>query len=536
MKNKYFLIIFLTCFPLILKALPFESRNISVSGPSPYLKPTVERIYKLGGNVVDIAVASAFTLTVVTPFYVSLGAGGFLLADLGEKNILALDFRETAPKELRPDYYKDKSSLQGGTAVGVPGFTAGMWSFHKKYGKLPWRLLFKEAIRLAEKGHIIHTEWASITKKVQILSYGMDMFFNQGKPYKVGETFKQKKVAKALKIIRDKNIKGFYKGKIAKSIVQQVKISGGSMTLDDLKNYQVRWLEPIKKDFMGYTVYSMPPPSSGGLVLSSALDLIAKKNLQDKKPLSSMELHLLSEIMSRSFRIRTLIADPDFHSVPEDKILSKDYLKKMARSISIKKTKNLEPLKETTHLVVMNNKGHTVSMTLTLNLNYGSKVVDSKYGIVLNNQMDDFTTKINQPNAFGLIQGEGNKVEGGKRPLSSMSPTIVKKNDQTILALGASGGPKIISAVLQTLYRTLVNKLNIDQAIQFPRIHHQFLPRKTYLEKNRFSPDLLKILSKKNHNIEEVKHLGKVYGIHKGEDEILRSAFDSRGDGAAWGM
>ena len=516
-----------------LRALPFESQNISISGPSVHIKSAVKRVYKSKGNVVDMAVAAALVLSVVTPFYVSLGAGGFALVDMGD-SVTALDFREMAPKSFHPDYYKDKSSVRGGSAVGVPGFTAGLWNLHQKYGKLAWRLLFKEAIELAEKGHPVGTEWARITKEMSILEYGMAQFFKRGDPYQAGDLFKQKKLAKALKLVRNKNVKGFYTGKVAQDVVDSVNNYGGSMTLEDLKNYKVRWLKPIEKDFMHYTVYSMPPPSSGGIVIASALDLIHQKQLSKQKLLSVNEIHLLSEIMSRAFRARSLIADPDFYSVPFDQILSVEYLKKMNDSISIKKAANLDPLKETTHFVVMDKEGRTVTMTLTLNLRYGSKVVTPKYGIVLNNQMDDFTTKPNQPNSFGLIQGQSNKVEPGKRPLSSTSPTIVKDGNKTILALGGSGGPRIISGVLQVLYRSLVNGLDIDQAIQFPRVHHQFLPRKTYVEKNRFSPDVLLMLSKRKHQIEETGHIGKIYGVQR--DKILSSAFDHRGDGTAWGF
>lgn len=530
LKNLLFIFLII---PFVVKALPFESQNISISGPSIHMKDAVERVYKSKGNIVDMAVASALTLAVVTPFYVSLGAGGFALVDMGE-SIEALDFREMAPSAFHSDYYKDKSSVEGGSAVGVPGFIAGLWSLHKKYGKLSWRLLFKEAIELAEKGHFVGTEWAQITKDISVLDYGMTQFFKGGDAYKSGDVFKQKKLAKALKLVRDKNIKGFYQGKVAQDVVSTVNSYGGSISLEDLKNYKVRWLKPIEKDFMHYTVYSMPPPSSGGIVLAGALDLIHQRKLSKQKLLSVDEIHLLSEIMSRAFRSRSLIADPDFYGVPFDQILSVQYLKKMSDSISVKKVKNLEPLKETTHFVIMDKEGKTVTMTLTLNLRYGSKVVTPNYGIVLNNQMDDFTTKLNQPNSFGLVQGQGNKVEPGKRPLSSMSPTLIKDGNRTIMALGGSGGPRIISGVLQVLYRSLINNLNIDQAIQFPRIHHQFLPRKTYVEKNRFSPDVLQILSKRKHQIEEAKSVGKIYGVRRGD--ILSSAFDHRGDGVAWGF
>ena len=535
--KKIIIIFLLLLIPLFLYSLPFESRHLSIVGPSPYLQQVAQRLYKKGGNVVDVAVASALTLAVVSPFYVSLGAGGFALLDMG-KSVEALDFREVAPQAMYPSYYEegDRSSVKGGTAVGVPGFVAGMWNLHQKYGKLPWKSLFKEAILLAQDGHIVGTEWAQITRKISDLNYGMSQFLNKEKPYQVGEVIQQKNLSRALKKIKKYNVNGFYKGKVAQDVIDTVARYGGALTLEDLENYKVRWLQPIKKDFMGYTVYSMPPPSSGGIIIASALSLIEKTQLKKHKLMSYNELHLLAEIMSRAFRVRTLIADPQFHKVPVDELLSDPYLKKIKKSISLKKSYELDPLKETTHLIVMDKEGHTVSMTLTLNLEYGSKVVTSQYGIVLNNQLDDFTTRMNQPNAFGLIQGQGNKVEAGKRPLSSTSPTIVKKKDQTVLALGGSGGPRIITGVLQVLYRTLVNGLNIDQAVQFPRIHHQFLPRKTFLEKNRFSPELIKALVLKKHKIEEKSHVGKVYGIQKGEDQILRGAFDSRGDGIAFGL
>ena len=525
--------LFLIGVSFFAHSLPFESQQFAVTGPAAGLKKTSKRIYKKGGNVVDMAVAGALLLSVAVPYYVSLGAGGFALVDMGE-GVEALDFREKAGEALHENYYQDKSSVLGGSAVGVPGFVAGLWSLHQKYGKLKWKTLFKPAIGYAKRGYRVGAEWSRITKSIKNLDYGMKFFFKKdGSPYLPGEKFRYKKLVRALKAVQRKNIKGFYAGSVAQDIVTAVRSYGGAMTLEDLKNYQVRWLKPTHTRFMGHEVYSMPPPSSGGIVLSAALNLIEKKNLKSYPSLSVNELHLLSEIMSRAFRGRSLLADSDFHKNPD--LLSPSYLREAARSISLKRTKHLDPLKETTHLVVMDKEGRTVTMTLTLNLNYGSKVVTPRYGIVLNNQMDDFTTKMNQPNSFGLIQGKGNRVQPGKRPLSSMSPTLVKKDGKTIMALGGSGGSRIISGVLQVLYRSLVQDLNIDQAVQYPRIHHQFLPRKTFVEQNRFSPDVLKLLKKRKHVIEPSRHLGKVYGIRK-RDNILRSAFDHRGDGIAWGF
>ena len=529
-------VVFLSTVVNSLLALPFESKNFSVTGPSPYLQQTVKKIYKKGGNVVDMAVAGAFTLSVTTPFYVSLGAGGFALVDMG-KGVQALDFREKAPQSVHAEYYTDKSSILGGSAVGVPGFVYGLWALHQKYGKIPWKELAEPAIFLAEKGYLVGGEWAQITKNITALDYGMEIFFKKDrKPYLPGEIIKQKKLAGALKKIRRNNIKAFYEGKTAQDIVSAVSKSGGSMTKEDLKNYRPRWLKPQQKNFMGHEVYVMPPPSSGSLVIFSALDLVLNKNLIQYPLLSVNELHLFSEIMSRSFRLRNLTGDPDFYKTSFEKLLSPDSIKKAGDSISIKRVENIEPIKETTHLAVMDRQGRAVTMTLTLNLQYGSKVVTPRYGIVLNNQMDDFTTITGKPNAFGLIQGRSNLVEPGKRPLSSMSPTLVRKNGNTVMVLGASGGPRIISGVLQTLYRVLAQRMDIDKAIQLPRVHHQFLPRVTYVEENRLSPDVLKMLSDKKHIIKEVKNLGKVYGIKREENSILKAAFDSRGDGIAWGM
>lgn len=539
MKNKKFikLIIFtITVFPIFANARSFQSSEFSISGPSIYIQKTANQIYKKGGNVVDIAVASALTLSVTTPYYVSLGAGGFALVDMGSA-VKALDFRETAPKKTHKNYFKDKSSTLGGSAVGVPGFIAGLWSLHQMYGRLKWKDLFKDALYYATNGYRVSGEWVDITSKIKETRYGMKQFRPQRyRHYKPGEKIKQPQLAKALKQIRSKNREGFYEGDVAEDIIQTVADYGGHITYQDLKNYKTRWLKPIKKKFNGYNFYIMPPPSSGGIVIASALELMSRNKLSQYKPLSLNEAHLFSEIMARAFRSRSLIADPDFHSIPYDKIMSDSYFNNLNSSISKDRVVDEKPLKETTHLVVMDKKGRTVSMTLTLNLEYGSKVVTSKYGIVLNNEMDDFTTHLNKPNSFGLIQGRGNRVEAGKRPLSSMSPTIVKKGSNVVLALGASGGPRIISSVLQVLYRTLVNGFDIDKAIQYPRLHHQFLPRKLFMEKDRWSPLLTSQLSKKGHRIQYVKSLAKVYGIYRSENQILKSSFDSRGDGIAWGL
>ena len=294
-------------------------------------------------------------------------------------------------------------------------------------------------------------------------------------------------MTKALKLLQKNKGKAFYGGSIGRDIVATVKKHKGLLTEEDLKKYRVRWLKPVSISFRGYKVHSMPLPSSGGVILSRALKLMEKQKLFKKKLYSLDELHLLAEIMARAFRPRFLMGDPDFTKLKERFWLLNQNIEDINKTIFLKKARHLPPLKEseeTTHISLMDAKGNAISMTITLNGYYGSHIVSEKYGIVLNNQMDDFTTLPGEANMFGLVQGKNNSVQGGKRPLSSMTPTIVEKNNTTVMALGGAGGPTIISGVLQTLYRYLINKMDLDQAILAPRLHHQFLPRNLLLKTN----------------------------------------------------
>ena len=327
-------------------------------------------------------------------------------------------------------------------------------------------------------------------------------------------------------------------------MVNSVAKTGGVLSLVDLKNYKVHWRKPLTTNFQGYKIYLMPPPSSGGVVIKSALALIDQLQLSKVEAFSVQELHLMGEILNRSFRGRALLGDPQFYKNPMEQLLSKDYLSKMKKSILKGKAQKLKPLTksfstkestETTHFSVLDINGNAMAMTLTVNGAYGSALVTDRYGIALNNEMDDFSTRPNEPNQFGLIQGAGNQVEGGKRPLSSMSPTLVEKNGEIVLSLGAPGGPKIISAVLQTLYRKLVTKLNVDQAIQAPRVHHQFQPHKLYLDKGLFTPETIKGLKKYGHSIDYTK-IGVSFAVGKTKDGFLEASHDSRSEGASGGF
>lgn len=539
----------LMLFHLNLFGVPTEGHQFQISAPSPYAVEVAQKIHKMGGNVVDIAVSVGLTLSVTSPYYAALGGGGFALVKMNDEVPMALDFREVAPLEAGPDFYTKKpkrSSQDGGSAIGVPGSPMGLYELHKKYGKLPWKTLFGRPIDLADNGFHLSGEWATKTsgQKDRFNDAGKKYFFKtEDKTYLPGELFKQPQLAKALKAYRNLGPKGFYQGSVAKDLVKTIQKAGGVISEEDLAKYKVRWLQPIKTTYKGYNVYLMPPPSSGGVVIAQALSMMEELKLSEKPYLSVDELHFLAEIESRSFRSRALLADPDFHENPISQLLNEKSIKKLAQGISKIKARPLKPIdeekylkesSETTHFTVMDAKGNAVSITTTLNGNYGSGIVSDRYGIALNNEMDDFTTHPGEPNMYGLIQGQSNKVEPGKRPLSSMSPTLVTKDDKTILALGAPGGPRIISGVLQVLYRVLGRQMDLDRAVQAPRLHHQFLPNVLYVDEQSFSPLVLNALKLRGHKIEE-GWMGKVYAVQKDKDGLLKAAFDHRGEGASGG-
>ncbi len=524
-------------------ALPFEGAKFVVSGPSPHSPIVAKSLFRQGGNVVDMAVAVALSLTVTHPYYVSLGSGGFALVKL-KSSIKALDFRETAPGKMSPDFFEKSrlSSRKGGASVGVPGFVAGLFELHKKYGRLSWSQVIQPAIVLAEKGFPVSGDWIRINEKSKGKwdSFGKKIFLKSGRSaYKPNEIFKQKKWAKALKLLKKTGRKAFYEGPLGQDVVLAVQQQKGVLTKKDLKQYRVRWLEPVSVSFRGYEVYSMPLPSSGGIILSRALKFIERQKVFKKPLYSEDEMHLLAEIMSRAFWPRSLMGDPDFSKIPTDGWLSDENLKTMNQGISLKKVRRLAPPKEpeeTTHISLIDSQGNAVAMTLTLNGFYGSGIVSPKYGIVLNNQMDDFTTLLGQPNMFGLFQGKSNSVQGGKRPLSSMTPVIVEKNKQTVMVIGGAGGPMIINGVLQSLYRHLVNKLDIEQAVQAPRLHHQFLPRDLFVEDKRFSPELLTGLKLRGHKIQFKNYIAQIFAVARTPEGRLQGAVENRREGSTGGL
>jgi gamma-glutamyltranspeptidase / glutathione hydrolase len=530
-------------------AIPAEGHKIMVAAPTQLVIPVGQKIAQKGGNVVDVAVAVELTLAVTSPYFASLGGGGFAMVRMNQEEPVAVDFRETAPILTHPQFYKDKpekSSIIGPLAVGIPGIPAGLWELHKKYGKLKWAQLFEDAIRLAENGFPISGDWVRDTEETKndFNASGKKYFFKNGQSYKPGEILRQPQLAKALKKLRDEGTKSFYGGDIGKDIVATLKKPGGVLAIQDLQNYKVRWLAPLKKDFMGHTVYMMPPPSSSGVLTTGILSLIEQTGMAQKAPASTEEAHLLAEIFKMVFRGRSLLGDPDFNKNPVAELTSEKYLKNLAKQINPRKPVQLKPLtdellgkesNETTNFTVMDAQGNTVVMTITLNGTYGSAMVSDKYGIALNNEMDDFTTVLDKPNMYGLMQGKANDVRAGKRPLSSMSPTIVTKNNKTVVGVGGAGGPRIITGVFQSWYRVVANGYNMDRAIQTPRVHHQFLPDKLFIDDYQFSYDTQKALEKMGHKT-ETSWTTKVNGIHLRGDGILEGAYDSRSEGGAGGI
>lgn len=538
---------FLFLFCLKAYSAPFEGREVGISGASPEAIATAKKIYKKGGNVVDAAVALSLSMGVTNPYFAALGGGGFALVKMNGK-VKALDFREVAPAAMNKDSFSEldkTSSLTGGLAVAVPGTPAGLYELHKTYGKLKWSDLFEDAIKLAEEGFQIHGDFYKRLKKNQdrLNQTGKALLLRKGKAIEPGRILKQPQLAKALKFIRHKGIKEFYQGRIARDLVSSVEKAGGKMSLDDLKSYKVKWREPITAKYESHDIHMMPLPSSGGVVIKTALHLMDQWKIKNYESFGVQELHLFGEIMARSYRSRALLADPDYFENPTEKLLGPKYLGRLTRSISAFNHKKLDPLKEenylpkesteTTHLSLLDKDGNSVALTITLNGTFGSGIFTDTYGINLNNEMDDFTTKLNRPNQGGLVQGSMNQVEAGKRPLSSMTPTIVEKDGKTRMVLGSPGGPRIISSVLQVIYRHIVSGFNIDEAIQAPRFHHQFIPNKYYYEKNKTFPKTIRELKKKGHNM-TASWAGRVYGVTLNEG-VIEAAFDSRLPGAADG-
>ncbi|PIT99354.1 MAG: gamma-glutamyltransferase [Bdellovibrionales bacterium CG10_big_fil_rev_8_21_14_0_10_45_34] len=536
-------------------ALPVSSQKIMISSGSKFANDLGLKVYDRGGNIADIAIAVELGLAISTPYNASIGGGGFAVFKIGEA-IGSIDFREVAPSKTHPSFFVEskKSSKTGGAAIAVPGIVDGLWKLHRRFGKLGWREIWSLAADEAERGFAVTTEWYEATQgafneldsatKKFVLGLNEISSKDPSLLSKPGTVIKQRDFSKTLRLISKKGRDGFYSGSIADDLVTSVEKAGGVITREDLKNYESRWLKPIMFSYHGHDIYSMPLPSSGGIVMAIAFGVL-QKVLASEAPmaLSAREFHLIAETLKQGFQFRPSLGDKEELNNISD-LLKEKSLNKMAQRIRKNSASKVEPnfnwtptpeSKETTHFSIIDSQGNTIAMTVTLNGRFGSGVTTAKSGIVLNNEMDDFTTIPNEPNMFGLIQGQRNEVSPGRRPLSSMTPTIVLKDNRPVLAVGASGGPRIISATFQTIYRYLFRKTNVDTAIQSIRVHHQILPNMLYIDADRTPHELLEALKSKGHNVEpswtaNVKAVG-----YDSETKVLTGAFDSRGEGAASG-
>ena len=476
-----------------------ESNNGMVSTQHFLATRVGEKILNKGGNAYDASIAIAFTLAVVLPRAGNIGGGGFMVMyDKETEKSYSIDYREKAPLLSTKDMYLNQDgsfndqmlSTFGYLSIGVPGTVAGLWDVHKKFGSLPWSVLLEDAIDLAEKGFEITPFLADI-----LFKYNEKLsFFNETKnifqasyPNFEGELLIQTDLAKTLKIISEKGRDGFYKGSVANKIAKAMKDNNGLITKLDLENYNPVWRKPLISQYRGNNVITMGPPSSGGLHIIQMLNILENYDLKEINHNSKEYINLLTEVMKYAYSDRSkYLGDPDFYDVPVEKITSKNYGKRIFNDIEIGQSKPVGEVKpgmyleteshETTHFSVADADGNIVSSTYTLNSTFGSGVVIKGTGIVMNNEMDDFSAAPGIPNQFNLLGAEANEIAPNKRPLSSMTPTIVMKNNELFFTTGSPGGSRIISAVLQSILNIIDFDMNLEETTKARRIHHQWFP------------------------------------------------------------
>ena len=477
-------------------------------------------VLRRGGNAVDAAVAVGYALAVVYPAAGNLGGGGFMTIELADGRRTFLDFRETAPKGATANMYLDKDgnvikgiSTKGHLAVGVPGSVSGMEYAREKYGTMKRADLLAPAIQLAEQGFaldqgdidLLHTS----TTDFQDDPASATIFLNNGQPFQVGDKLVQSELAKTLREISRSGTDGFYKGWVGNAIVASSQAGKGLLTQEDLDGYKTRELAPVECDYRGYHVISAPPPSSGGVIICEILNILEGYPLKELGYHSAQAVHVQIEAMRHAYVDRnSYLGDPDFVKNPLDRLLDKDYAARIRAVIDPNKAGVSSDIKpgvaphegsNTTHYSIADKDGNAVSVTYTLNDWFGAKVTAAKTGVLLNDEMDDFTAKVGVPNLYGLVQGEANAIAPGKRPLSSMSPTIVTKDGKTVMVVGTPGGSRIITAVLQTMINAIDYDMNAQEAVDMPRIHQQWLPDLTNVENFALSPDTRKILEGMGH-------------------------------------
>jgi gamma-glutamyltranspeptidase/glutathione hydrolase len=535
---------------------PLTTRGGIVAADHPDAAKVGARALAKGGNAADAAAATAFALGVLNPMSSGIGGGGFALVYVADENkVYVLDFREVAPGAVTPDHYKPDGELdtslssRGGLAVAVPGEVAGLEKLVERFGRKPFAHAVKPAERLARKG--FRVRWLLANSAAYWGKQKMkDPWFRKWlAPLSKGDRAKRPKLAKALSTIGKKGARGFYRGWVAKDIVAAVKKRGGVMTLDDLADYEVIEREPLWGEWRGMKLATMPLPSSGGLIVLAALGILEGTgyDLGDFGAGSSMYLHVVGEALEHAFADRArFLGDVGHTKVSMKDFLAPARLKKIAKRISrfgvldhddygdasLGKSAVVVDDAGTSHLCVVDADGNAVALTTTVNLSFGAKVVAPRSGIVLNDEMDDFSLQAGVPNMFGLVQSDANLVGGGKRPLSSMSPTLVFEDDRVVGCVGGSGGPRIISNTVQVLLNVFVHGMDVRAAVEAPRVHHQWVPDELFIEK-AVAQDVVSLLRERGHNVHDNWSVtSSIQAIIVRDDGTREAASDPRKGGA----
>ncbi|WP_104712181.1 gamma-glutamyltransferase [Helicobacter cetorum] len=532
---------------------PIKNTKVGLALSShPLASQVGQKVLEEGGNAIDAAVAVGFALAVVHPAAGNIGGGGFAVIHLANGENITLDFREKAPLKATRDMFLDKQgnvipklSEDGYLAAGVPGTVAGMEAMLKKYGTKKLSRLIDPAIKLAEHGYTISQRQAETLKEAheRFNKYASSKkyFFKKGHhDYQEGDLFIQRDLAKTLTQIKLQGAKGFYRGHTAELIEKDMKKNGGIITKEDLANYKVKWRKPVVGTYRGYKIISMSPPSSGGTHLIEILNVMENADLSTQGFGSSKNIHIAAEAMRQAYADRSVyMGDPDFVQVPVEKLTSKAYAKKIFESIQLDTVTPSAKIKpgfnqlhegnNTTHYSVVDKWGNAVSVTYTINASYGSAAAIDGAGFLLNNEMDDFSIKPGNPNLYGLVGGDANAIEANKRPLSSMSPTIVLKNNKVFMVVGSPGGARIITTVLQVISNVIDYNMNISEAVSAPRFHMQWLPDELRIEKYGMPSDVKDNLTKMGYQIVTKPVMGDVNAILiKPKGRVFYGATDPR--------